>query len=527
MSIIVSESGYIVIDPLVSAETARASLDLARRHLGERPVVAVIYTHSHVDHWGGVRGVLDEADVAADKAKVIAPVGFTEAAVAENVDAGNTMSRRASCMYGNLVPKDARGAVGAGLGQTTSSGRVTLIPPTDIIDTTGTELDIDGVRLVFQNTPGTEAPAEFNFFFPQLKALCMAENCTHKLHNLYTLRGAKVRDAKAWAHFLGETVDLFADETEVIFASHHWPTWGKERCLDLLQRQRDMYKYLHDETLRLANHGYTMLEIPEALELPPQLARAWYNRGYYGTVSHDVKAIYQLYLGFFDGNPAHLHALPPEEAAKKYVECMGGADALLERARRSFDEGDYRWVSEVVSHAVFADPSNQEARLLEADALEQLGYQAESSPWRNFYLTGAMELRRRVEPGAAPNTASDDVIAALTPAMLFDTLGVRLNGPKAAGKQLTISVRFSDLGEDYVLAVGNGVLNHFAGRRADDGDASLTLTRAALNEALAHGTSVDELVRQSRVEIEGSAAALQELLSLLDSFEFWFNIVEP
>jgi alkyl sulfatase BDS1-like metallo-beta-lactamase superfamily hydrolase len=527
MSFIETESGYIVIDLLISAETAKASLDLVYKHIGKKPVVAVIYTHSHIDHWGGVKGAVSEADVKAGRVRVIAPEGFMEAAVSENVMAGNAMSRRASYMYGNLLPRDSKGQVGAGLGQTTSSGRVTLIEPTNIIAETGTKMNIDGVEIVFQVTPDTEAPAEFNFYFPQFRALCMAENCTHNLHNLYTLRGAQVRDAKSWARYINEAIELFGDMTEVIFASHHWPTWGREHCLEFLKKQRDIYKYLHDETLRLVNHGLTMLEIAEIMELPPDLTNAWYNRGYYGTISHNVKAIYQKYLGWFDGNPANLEPLPPVEASKRYVEFMGGANAVLDRAREAYEKGDYRWVAQVVNHVVFADPKNEAARRLQADALEQLGYQAESGPWRNFYLTGAKELREGMMDMTAPGASSPDVIKAMGLNWLLDFLAVRLNGPKAAGKTIVINADFTDTREQYVLEMENGVLNYTANRQVRDADATLVLTRSALGEISLGESTLDKKISSGEIKIEGDREKLQELLSLLDDFEFWFNIVTP
>ena len=527
MSIIKTQSGYIVVDPLISAETAAAGMALVYKHLGERPVVAVIYTHSHIDHWGGVKGVVSQEEVDQGHVKIIAPEGFLKYAISENVIAGNAMSRRASYMYGNLLPKNPRGQVGAGLGQTTSAGTITLIEPTDYVTETGQKMVIDGVEIEFQLTPGTEAPAEMNFLFPQHHALCMAENCTHTMHNLYTLRGAEVRDPLAWAHYVDEAIDYFAGKWDVVFASHHWPTWGQEAGAEFLRQQRDMYKYLHDETLRLANHGYTMLEIAEMIEMPEELEKAWCNRGYYGSINHNVKAVYQRYLGFFDGNPANLHPLPPEEAGKLYVEYMGGADALLEKARRSFEAGHYRWVAQVVNHLVFADPDNQAARDLQADALEQLGYQAESGPWRNFYLSGAKELRHGVAKLAAPSTSSPDVIRSMPVEMFFDLLAVRLNGPKAAGKRIVINVHFTDVDAFYALTVERGVLNYAAGRLADDADVSLIMTREALNSILLGETTLTELQASERARIEGDSAKLMEFLSLLDEFDFWFNIVTP
>ncbi len=389
ISFIEGDTGYIVIDPLISAETAAAALALLRRHRGDKPVTAVIYTHSHVDHYGGVRGVISEADIAAGMT-IIAPEGFLDAAVSENVLAGNAMSRRATYMYGALLPRDATGHVDAGLGKTVSMGSVSLVPPTVSISRTGERLTVDGVEIVFQVTPDTEAPAEMNFFFPKFRALCMAENCSCHLHNLYTPRGAQVRDAKAWSFHIDEAMRMFGPETDVLFASHHWPRWGRGEAETFLTKQRDLYKYIHDQTLRLANHGLNPVEIAEEIALPPTLAAEWYTRDYYGTLNHNAKAVYQRYLGWFDGNPANLHKLPPVEAGKRYVDLAGGPEALLGKARSAFDAGDYRWVAEVVNHLVFADPSNTDARALQADALEQLGYQAESGPWRAFYLTGAV-----------------------------------------------------------------------------------------------------------------------------------------
>jgi alkyl sulfatase BDS1-like metallo-beta-lactamase superfamily hydrolase len=527
MSIIETDTGYIVIDPLISAECAGASMELVYEHLGRKPVVAMIYTHSHVDHWGGVKGVISEAEVKAGKVMVIAPEGFTEAAVSENVMAGNAMSRRASYMYGVLLPRGARGQVDAGLGKTASTGTITLIEPTVTIDETPTELTVDGVKIVFQLAPDTEAPSEMHFHFPQFKALCMAENCTHNLHNLYTLRGAQVRDALAWAHYVNEAIDLFSDETDVVFASHHWPTWEHDRCIEFLGKQRDMYKYLHDEVLRLANHGYTMLEVAEMVKLPGELASEWYNRGYYGSVNHNSKAVYQRYLGWFDGNPANLHLLPPEEAGRRYVEFMGGAEAVLSRAREAYERGEYRWVAEVVNHLVFAEPDNRQARELQADALEQLGYQAESGPWRNFYLTGAKELREGVGTTGIPATASADVAVAMSIEMVFDYMAVRLNGPRAEGRSISIGIDFTDTGEEHLLTVRNGVLNHAGGKRKRTPDAALTLTRTALNDIILQKSTMQEKLSSGEIGIKGDPGKLTELFGLMDDFDPLFNIVTP
>lgn len=528
ISFIEGDTGWIVIDPLISTEVAAASLELLFEHVARRPVVAVIHTHSHIDHWGGVKGVTSADEVAAGRCQVIAPEGFVEAAVSENVYAGNAMTRRASYMYGNLLVKDEKGQVDAGLGKTTSTGTVTLIQPTHTVTETGETLTVDGVEIEFQLTPDTEAPSEFNFYFPQLSALCMAENCTHTLHNLYTLRGAQVRDAHAWSTYMNETIERYADRTDVIFASHHWPCWGTERCRELLESQRDMYRYLHDQTLHLANQGYTSLEIAEVLTLPPKLDRAWHNRGYYGTVSHDVKAVYQRYLGFFDGNPATLHELPPVAAGKGYVALAGGADALLAKAREAYERGEYRWSAQLLNHLVFADPGNAAARELEADALEQLGYQAESAPWRNVYLSGAKELRDGVVRVAAPSAANPDVVAAMSADMLLDFLAIRLNGERAADAEVAITLVFSDLDERYAIEVANGVLNHTEGRDAAGEQLRITTTHAAFIGLLAGGAQALAKAAQSgEIDLDGEAGKLAELAGLLDEFEFWFDIVTP
>jgi alkyl sulfatase BDS1-like metallo-beta-lactamase superfamily hydrolase len=393
VSFVEGGTGVIVIDPLISVETAAAALALYRKHRGGRPVVGVIYTHSHVDHFGGVKGVISQEEVEAG-VPVIAPQGFLEPAIAENIYVGTAMGRRAGYMYGAALPRGPRGGVGAGLGQTTSTGTVSLIAPTVDITATGQELTVDGVHMVFQLAPGTEAPAEMHFLFPARKALCMAENATHTLHNILTIRGAVVRDAHSWARYLTEAIELFGAEAEVVFASHHWPTSGRERVVEFLGLQRDLYAYLHDQTLRLINQGYTGAEIAELFELPPALRRAWHTRGYYGSVSHNVKAIYQRYLGWYDGNPARLWQHPPQEAAKRYVAFMGGADAVVEKAHACYQDGDLRWAAQVLDHVLFADPGHQAARALLADVLEQLGFGSENGTWRGAYLSGALELRR-------------------------------------------------------------------------------------------------------------------------------------
>ncbi|NCY17571.1 MAG: MBL fold metallo-hydrolase, partial [Actinobacteria bacterium] len=468
------ETGVIVIDPLISCETAAAALELYRSHRGDRPVTAVIYTHSHIDHFGGVRGVLPDGEPG--DIPIVAPEGFLEHAVSENLYAGTAMARRAVYMYGSLLPKGPLGQITTGLGATTSVGRVTLVPPTIDITTTGQELVLDGVRIVFQMTPGTEAPAEMNFHFPDLRLLCMAENATHNLHNVVTLRGAIVRDAHGWAHFLDEAIELFADATDTLFASHHWPTWGRDEIVTYLSQQRDLYGYLHDQTLRLMNKGFTGIEIAEQLDLPPTLASSWHCRGYYGSVNHNVKAIYQRYMGWFDGNPAHLWMHPPEQAATRYVEYMGGADAVLERARRSFAEGDYRWVAEVVNHVVFADPSNMEARELQASTLEQLAYGSENATWRNFFLMGAVELRGGPMTNAVGANALE-MLSHLSVEQIFDAMAIRLDGPRAGSMRLGINWTLSGSGARHFLRLDNAVLSQVPGRHDRSATLDITLPR--------------------------------------------------
>jgi alkyl sulfatase BDS1-like metallo-beta-lactamase superfamily hydrolase len=527
MTIIEGREGVTVVDPLVSAETAKVAIDLYRKHRGDKPVKAVIYTHSHVDHYGGVRGVVDEASVRSGAVKVYAPEGFLEAAVAENVMAGTAMSRRASYMYGNLLNADPKGQVGAGLGTTTSAGTVTLIPPTNIISETGHKETIDGLTYEFLMAPGSEAPAEMLWFIEEKKAISAAEDATHTLHNTYSLRGAKIREPLPWSKYLNEALTMWGGKAEVLFAQHHWPTWGNGKVVELLQKQRDLYRYINDQTLRMVNHGMTMREIADAFKLPDSLSKFWANRGYYGSVYHDVAATYVLYLGWFDGNPSTLHELPPVAASKKYVEFMGGANAIIEKARQSYQQGDYRWVAQVVNHVVFADPSNKDAKNLVADALEQLGYQAESGPWRNFYLTGAKELREGVAKLPTPNTASPDTVRAMSLELFFDYLGVRLNSEKAGDARITLNFDFGGPDGKYLVELENGVLNNTAGKQADRADATITLTRDSLNKVVLGETTLDKAIADGSIKVAGDNAKLSQLVSMLDTFEFWFNIATP
>ena len=529
ISFVRTDTGWIVIDPLTVAETAAAARALVDGHFGPRPIVAIIYTHSHVDHYGGVRGIVSDEEVNGGTVRVIAPAGFLDAAISENVIAGPAMTRRAMYMYGVLLPKGVTGHVDAGLGKGVPLGSGGLIAPTESIETSGTELTIDGVRIEFQLTPGTEAPAEMNFYFPDHRAVCMAENCVATLHNVYTPRGAEIRDALAWSRYINDALELFIDRADVAFASHHWPRWGRTDIEAWLSGQRDVYRYLHDETMRMANHGMTALEIAEVMQLPPSLAGEFFNRDYYGTVSHNVKAVYQRYLGWFDANPANLHPLPPVEAAAKLVEYMGGAEAALARARTDFERGEYRWVAQIVNSVVFADPTNRAARLLQADALEQLGYQSESGPWRSFYLTGAHELRNGTPsvPGLRA-AAQIDVLRAMTPEMVLDNCAMKLNGPLvvAGGVRLSFDIDFVDADVGYRVTIANGVLTYGL-RRGDAADAVLRTTVLALVKLTSAATSVEAEIAGGELAIEGDRAAFDRFIALLDQFDLFFPIIEP
>ena len=525
MTVVEGDSGVIVIDPLISAETAAAAFALYREHRGDRPVRAMIYTHSHVDHFGGVKGIISEDQVDAGEVEVIAPEGFMQHAVAENVFAGPAMLRRAGYMYGAALERGPAGQIGSGLGQTNSSGTISLIPPTVDITHTGQTLTVDGVEIVFQNTPDTEAPAEMNFFFPGKRALCMAENTSHTLHNILTIRGAVVRDAHNWAHHLTETISLFGDELDVVFASHHWPTWGRERAVEFLAMQRDMYLYLHDQTLRMINQGYTGAEIAEQLETPPALAQQWHTHGYYGSVSHNVKAIYQRYMGWYDANPANLWTHPPESVAERYVAAMGGREQALAAARQAWDEGDYRWCAELCKHLVFADDADTEARHLLADALEQLGFGAENGTWRNAYLAGATELRSGTF--GTPATTSPDMAFALGVSQVFDSIAVRIDGPSAWDVQLVTAWTITDEDTTYVTELRNGVLHH---RIVDEPPADttrFTLSRRTLIGLVIGELEMADAVDDGRVEVDGDPAAMATLVGLLAPVDPDFDIVTP
>jgi len=526
MTVIEGNSGLIVIDPLISTETASAAMDLYFKHRAKKPVVAVIYSHSHVDHFGGVRGIVSGEEVASGKVTIWAPAGFMAAAVSENVIAGNAMLRRALFQFGAMLPRGERGQIDTGLGKVVSLGTVSLIPPTNLIDEPIEMHTIDGVEIVFELTPDAEAPAELIMHYPQFRLLNMTEIATQNFHNLLPMRGALVRDALQWSKYIGRALHRYGPESEVLIAQHNWPVWGGDRVRDFLAKQRDAYKFVHDQTVRLMNHGYVGSEIAEMIKLPESLNREWSTHCFYGHLKHNVKSVYQRYLGHYDGNPANLDALPPAAFAKRSIEYMGGADAVVKKAREDFARAEYRWVAQIASQLVFADPSNREARELAADALEQLGYQSESATARNAYLQGAFELRygtpRFPGGGAAP-----DMIRSLPLDMYFDFMAVRLNGDKAAGQRIVLNWRFTDTDQEYILNLENSALTFVADAQTDNADVTLTLARATLDEISLQKTNFAEALNSGRIAVAGDAAKLTGLLDMLDTFAPDFPVVEP
>jgi linear primary-alkylsulfatase len=527
MTLVEGDSGVIVVDTLTSIEGARAALDLYFSHRGTRPVAAVIFSHTHTDHWGGARGVLDEDALASGRVPLIAPNLFMEHAVSENIIAGPAMLRRAQYQFGPFLAKGPRGQVDCGLGKSMAAGAVALLRPTDLIMKTGDKRTIDGVEFEFQMAPNSEAPAEMHFFVPRYKVLNLAENCTHNFHNLLPFRGADVRDALAWSKYLGEALLLWGGKAEAMCGQHHWPVWGSERIDTMIRQQRDLYKFAHDQTIRLMNHGLTAAEIAETIQLPKSLEGVWHGRGYYGHIRHNVKAIYQKYLGWYDANPVNLDPLPPVASGKKYVEYMGGAEAIIERARKDFDKGEFRFVAQALSHLVFAEPDNQAARALLADTFEQLGYTAESATWRNAYLFGAQELRRGMPKTPPRPPMPRETLAALRTSQLWDVLGIRLNGPKAEAKRIVLNWSFSDTGETFILNLENSALTYTEGVQAEGADASFTLARATLDEVIAKQTSFPEAVAAGKIKLSGNAMRLAELMGMMDEFPRMFEIVEP
>jgi alkyl sulfatase BDS1-like metallo-beta-lactamase superfamily hydrolase len=524
MTLIRGATGWIVVDTLTSRETAAAAMAFARRHLDDAPVTAVVFTHSHVDHFGGALGVLDPADAKARGVPVVAPAGFMDEATSENVLMGAAMARRSMYMYGSRLPRDATGLVDNGLGKAVAYGRVGILAPTVTVEGEGSTLELDGLRFVFHNVPDSEAPSEFVFSIPELRAFCGAEIMGHTLHNLYTLRGAKVRDGLAWAGWLDASL-RWADGAEVVFTGHGWPVWGAERIGGFIARQRDAYRYIHDQTVRMINAGLTAPEIAETLVLPPALQEDFRVRGYYGTVRHNVKAVYQRYMGWYDAHPANLDPLPPVEAGRRYVALGGGADRVVETARAAFEAGEYRWAAELLKHVVLADPGNVAARELLARTFEQLGYLAESAPWRNAYLTGALEARTGPPKQGITAAVAADLLQHAPIERFLEAMAASIDGPKAAERPMRIDLVFTDLGETWVLRVVNGVLHFARGERSAEADATLKLTRPFFVRMMTGTAGAKELVMSDETRIEGSAVDLVRFFGLLHKAPGTFPVV--
>jgi alkyl sulfatase BDS1-like metallo-beta-lactamase superfamily hydrolase len=527
ITFIEAPEGVIVMDPLVSAEVAKAGLDLYRKHRGNKPVVAVIHSHSHIDHYGGVKGVVSQKDIDSGKVKIYAPAGFTEAALNENVIGGNRQTRLSGYQYSQLVEPGPTGSVTSGLGLINSRGTITFAVPTNLITKPVQKETIAGLDFEFMLAPDTEAPAEMFFYIPKYKALSTAEDAVHTQHNVYSLRGAKVRSAYNWAMYLKLANDRWGNEAEVLYAPHHWPIWGKERISEHLTKQSAAYKYINDQSIRLANSGYDMIEAAEMIKLPEALQTDWGLRGYYGTTNHNVKAAFDKQFGWYNGNPATLHPLPRADAAKKYVDYMGGADAVVKKAKADYDKGDYRWVMQVLMQVVYADPSNMAARNLMADASEQLGYQTEAGTWRGWYMSAAKDLREGVKPMQVAVFASPDTVSAMPLELFFDYLSIRLDGPRAEGKTIKMNLDLPDTKDKYLLVVQYGVLQYHKDQQAKDADVSLTMNRGTLNEIIGGKLKVEQGITNGTIKLDGDSRKFEEFVSLLDTFDPWYQVVMP
>jgi alkyl sulfatase BDS1-like metallo-beta-lactamase superfamily hydrolase len=527
ITFIEAPDGVIVMDPLMSAETAKAGLDLYRKHRGNKPVVAVIFSHSHIDHYGGVKGVISQEDIDSGKVKVYAPEGFTEAALNEGVIGGNRQTRLSGYQYSQLVEPGPTGSMTSGLGLDNARGTVTFAVPTNVIKEPVQKETIAGLDFEFMLAPDTEAPAEMFFYIPEYKALSTAEDAVHTQHNVYSLRGAKVRSAYNWGKYLKLADERWGDKAEVLYAPHHWPIWGKERVSDHLVKQSAAYKYLNDQSIRLANSGYDMIEAAEMLKLPKELQSEWSLRGYYGTTNHNVKAAIDKQFGWYNGNPATLHPLPRVEAAKKFVEYMGGADAIMQKAKADYDKGNYRWVMQALMQVVYADPSNMEARNLMADASEQLAYQSEGGTWRGWYLSAAKDLREGVKPMTVTVFASPDTVSAMPLELFFDYLSIRLDGPKAAGKTIEMNLDLPDTKDKYLLVVQYGVLQYHKDQQTKGADVSLTMNRDTLNEIIGGKLKVEQGVTNGKIKLDGDPKKFEEFVGLMDTFDPWYQVVMP
>jgi alkyl sulfatase BDS1-like metallo-beta-lactamase superfamily hydrolase len=525
ISFIKSDTGWIVFDPLTAKETAAAALEFVNEQLGERPVVAVVYSHSHADHYAGVRGVVDEADVRSGKVKIIAPVGFMDHAVSENVYAGNAMNRRLFYQYGVLLKRSPFGHVDQSIGKNVAAGNAGLIPPTVIIRDEIEELTVDGVKMVFQNTPGTEAPAEMNTYFPDMKAFWAAENITGTIHNIYTLRGALVRDALEWSKQINIALYLFGQEAEIMFASHSWPRWGNERIQEVMRAQRDAYGHLNNGVLHLANQGVTINQMHNVYEVPGSLQQQWAARSYHGSVEHNSRAVINRYLGYWDGNPTTLIPLSPEDSASLYVEMMGGAKPIITRGKELYAQGKYRHAQEILNKLVYADPQNQEAKDLLADVFEQTGYQQESPSVRNSFLAAAYELRNGIPGGASPKTSGPDTIRAMTTEMWLDFLGIRLDSKKAGDKQFTINLVTPDNDEKFVVEMSNGTLTNIEGFQSDDADLMITINRADLEQTMMGTITFDDQIKTGKARLKGNHEVYEQLKTMLVHFDLGFEMM--
>jgi alkyl sulfatase BDS1-like metallo-beta-lactamase superfamily hydrolase len=520
-----SKTGWIVFDPLTAKETAAAALKFINEQLGERPVVAVVYSHSHADHFGGVRGVVDEADVRSGKVKIIAPVGFMDHAVSENVYAGNAMSRRLFYQYGVLLPRSPFGHVDQSIGKNTAAGNLGLIPPTVIIEKDFETLTVDGVRMEFQNTPGTEAPAEMNTWFPDFKAFWAAENIVATIHNIYTLRGALVRDPLEWSKQINVALYKYGQQAEVMFASHSWPRWGNDRIQEIMRAQRDTYANLNNGVLHLANQGVTINQVHNVYTVPESLQQQWAVRSYHGSVEHNSRAVINRYLGYWDGNPTTLIPLSPADSAPLYVEMMGGSKPIIAKGRELYDQGKYRHAQEILNKLVYAEPQNQEAKDLLADVFEQIGYQQESPSVRNSFLAAALELRSGIPEGASPKTGGPDMIRAMTTELWLDFLGIRLDSQKAKGKEFTINLITPDNNEKFVVELSNATLTNIKGFQADDADLTVTINRADLEKTMMGAVSFDDQIKKGKAKLEGNREVYEQLKSTLVQFELGFEIM--
>lgn len=525
MTLIRGDSGWILFDVLLTSETASAALALANEHLGELPVRAVVYSHSHIDHFGGVRGVISEEQVRAGEVQVIAPSGFMAEAIAENVYAGNAMSRRAGLQYGRFIPSSPFGQVDSAIGKGLSAGTTGLIAPTLVINDEYEEHTIDGVQLVFQNTPGTEAPAEMNTWFPEQKIFWAAENISATIHNIYTLRGALVRDALEWSRQINEALYRFGREAEVLVSSHNWPRWGNDRIQEVMRAQRDAYANLNNQVLFLANQGVTINEIHNEYEVPPGLQQQWSVRQYHGSEFHNSRAVLNRYLGYWDGNPATLAPLSPADSAPLYVEMMGGAEAILGRAEQLHEAGDYRLAMEILNKLVYAEPANQEAKDLLAAVFEQLGYQYESASMRNVFLASAQELRNGTPPIPGARGTSPSLARAMTTSQWWDAVATRVDSRVADGNGFVINFRTPDNGEEFVVEMSGGTLTNIAGYQAENADATIEINRSDLDTVIMGQATLPEQLQAGIGSVQGNVGVLLQLGAALVQFDPAFEIL--